>query len=105
MDCTHDRAALAWACVGESAAAWGEVFPALKQSWQGAAHLPSMVVCQPAANQRGIAFAFAGVLKNNPLACQGYKGRENKLLSELIKLLSVAAHVALSVRLGQSLVR
>lgn len=103
MDCAHDRAALAWACVDESAETWGKVFPALKQSWQRAAHLPSMGVCQPAANQPGI--AFAGVLKNNPLACQGYKGRENKLLSELIKLLSVAAHVVLSVRLGQSLAR
>lgn len=96
---------LVWAHVGESAEAWGKVLPALKRSWQGAAHLPSVVVCQPAANQPGIAFAFAGVLKNNPLACQGYKERENKLLSELIKPLSVAVHVALSVRLGQSLAR
>lgn len=105
MDCAHGRVSLAWADVGGSAEAWGKVFPALKQSWQGAAHLPSMVVCQPAANQLGIAFAFAGVLKNNPLACQGYKERENKLPSELIKLLSVAVHVALPVRLGPSLAR
>lgn len=68
----------------------------------GAAYLASAVVCLPAAAWLGIAFAFADVLKNNPLACQGYKQRENKLLSELIKLLSVAAHTALAVRLGRA---
>lgn len=70
--------------------------------WQGAAHLPGAAVRLLAAARLGIAFAFACVLKNNPLACQGYKQRENKLLSELIKLLSVAVHPALAVRLGQA---
>lgn len=91
--------------VGESAEAWGKVSPALQQSWQGAAHLPRVLLCQPAASRPGIASAFAGVLKNNPLACQGYKERENKLLSALIKALGVAAHAALSVRQGQRLAR
>lgn len=72
------------------------------QGWRGAVHLPGTVVCVPGATRLEVAFAFVGVLKNNPLACQGYKQRENKLLSELIKLLSVAAHAALAVRLGRA---
>lgn len=73
-----------------------------QRGWQGAAHLPGAAFCLRAAARLGIAFAFARVLKNNPLACQGYKQRENKLLSELIKLLSVAAHPVLTVQLGQA---
>lgn len=46
--------------------------------------------------------ALAGVLKNNPLACQGYKQGENKLPSELIKPLGVAVHAALSRMAGTS---
>lgn len=72
------------------------------QGCRGAVHLPGTVVCVPGAARLGVAFAFVGVLKNNLLACQGYKQRENKLLSELIKLLSVAAHAALAVRLGRA---
>lgn len=62
----------------------GRVLPARcraaapRWGWPGAAHLPG-TVCLPAAARLGI--AFASVLKNNPLACQGYKQRTNCFLS------------------------
>lgn len=99
VDPACSKVPLTWACRDEGVGAWRRVLPTW---WQGIAHLPGMVVCLPAAPRLGIAFAFASMLKNNPLGCQGYKQEKNKLLSELIKLLSVAAHMALTVRLGRA---
>jgi len=82
MDDAHGSVPLTRGRRGEGLGAWGRILPtrlraaAPRLGCSGGAGR-GVLTCPAEVRLLGIAFAFASVLKNNPLACQGYKQRTN----------------------------